>query len=282
MGCAVQQEPASNEKSSAAALKTEKSLKVPSSQCSLKNTNDSTSRSNSSSSNSLKKAHSALVKILESAPLNSSNLKTLHSGSPGVSGSSSSSSSQSNQVVVVAPKEETKISVLASSSSQTVEDPSAVKMKTTPKIDFCPWKKTTIAKEWISACEQDSSDKNQPQQQPAEVEGVSQCAILSEQSPKQTTSGACRSRESSQSSDHSSLSASPEPASDDSCCSNSCSSNSSSSDCCSDYLINDLCKQFEENLCEDHVRSLPYLRLPGCPFSNLLFIYFVSSDLTLP
>lgn len=278
MGCAVQQEPASNEKSSAAALKTEKSLKVPSSQCSLKNTNDSTSRSNSSSSNSLKKAHSALVKILESAPLNSSNLKTLHSGSPGVSGSSSSSSSQSNQVVVVAPKEETKISVLASSSSQTVEDPSAVKMKTTPKIDFCPWKKTTIAKEWISACEQDSSDKNQPQQQqPAEVEGVSQCAILSEQSPKQTTSGACRSRESSQSSDHSSLSASPEPASDDSCCSNSCSSNSSSSDCCSDYLINDLCKQFEENLCEDHVRSLPYLR-----FSNLLFIYFVSSDLTLP
>ncbi|XP_019556691.1 ecdysone-inducible protein E75 isoform X2 [Aedes albopictus] len=253
MGCAVQQEPASNEKSSAAALKTEKSLKVPSSQCSLKNTNDSTSRSNSSSSNSLKKAHSALVKILESAPLNSSNLKTLHSGSPGVSGSSSSSSSQSNQVVVVAPKEETKISVLASSSSQTVEDPSAVKMKTTPKIDFCPWKKTTIAKEWISACEQDSSDKNQPQQQqPAEVEGVSQCAILSEQSPKQTTSGACRSRESSQSSDHSSLSASPEPASDDSCCSNSCSSNSSSSDCCSDYLINDLCKQFEENLCEDH------------------------------
>lgn len=280
MGCAVQQEPASNEKSSA--LKTEKSLKVPSSQCSLKNDSNSSSTvannksssssstsGSSSNSQSLKRAHSALVKILESAPLNSSNLNKINrfnGASAGDSGTSSSSPNQCNQVVVV-PKEESKICVLASSSgagsgpstdSQSTEDPPTVKMKTTPKIEFCPWKKTTIAKEWISACGQDreqnsspSSDQIQPQQQ---VEGVSQCAILNEQPHKQH-SGGCRSRESSQSSDHSSLSASPEPASDDSGCSNSCSSHGGSSDCCSDYLINDLCKQFEENLCEDHVRS---------------------------
>lgn len=284
----MQQEPASNEKSSAA-LKTEKSLKVPSSQCSLKNdsnssnivvvTNNKSSHNNSSTSGSssnsqsLKRAHSALVKILESAPLNSSNLNKINpfnGGSAGDSGTSSSSPNQCNQVVVV-PKEESKICVLESSSgagsgsstdSQSTEDPPTVKMKTTPKIDFCPWKKTTIAKEWISDCgrdrEQNSSpslDQIQPQQQ---EEGVSQCAILNEQPHKQH-SGGCRSRESSQSSDHSSLSASPEPASDDSSCSNSCSSNGSSSDCCSDNLINDLCKQFEENLCEDHVRSPHFL-----------------------
>ncbi|XP_055536449.1 ecdysone-induced protein 75B isoform X2 [Wyeomyia smithii] len=282
MGCAVQQqEPASKEKSSAA-LKTEASLKVPSSQCgSLKSPNDSNSTSNNSSNGngqSLKKAHSALVKILESAPLNSSNLNriTLLNGSASGGNASNSSNSNNNNhsQVVVVPKTEPK-SVQAgspacgppdaNSGSSQKEDPPSVKIKATPKIDLCPWKKTTIAKEWISACEQElrkqqeqaaateTLDRNQQPHQ-KEKEGDSPCAITCDDQFQhhhhhhhQSHSGGCRSRESSQSSDHSSLSASPEPTSDD-----SCSNSSSTSDCCSDYLINDLCKQFEENLCEDH------------------------------
>ncbi|XP_055632053.1 ecdysone-inducible protein E75 isoform X2 [Toxorhynchites rutilus septentrionalis] len=272
MGCAVQQEPASNEKSSAAAgLKTE-SLKVPSNQCSLKKSpNDSNSSSimvqtnivggKSSSSNNLKKAHSALVKILEAAPLNSSNSirKNPFNEGAGGSGSNNSNHNNSNSQVVVVSKEETKICVLANSpgaesgstSSQT-EDTPAMKIKATPKIDFCPWKKTTIAKEWISACKQELQKQQQQQQEQQEktssesateeAETRRYCAITAEQ---HHSTASCRSRESSQSSDHSSLSASPEPTSDDSC-------SNSNSDCCSDYLINDLCKQFEENLCEDH------------------------------
>ncbi|XP_058466054.1 ecdysone-induced protein 75B isoform X2 [Malaya genurostris] len=275
MGCAVQQqqEPATSEKSSAA-LRTETSEKVPSSQCvSLKNPNDSNSTSNNDNNNghsqNLKKAHSALVKILESAPLKSSNLNRINLFSNG-------EADDSNSQIVVVPKVEPKCDVLAnaamdssSTSSQKEDPPAVVKLKTTPKIDLCPWKKTTIAKEWISACEQElrkqqeqaavetaletSTDQNQPQsqlqpqqQQLQQLEGCSPCAIILN-GQHQQHSGSCRSRESSQSSDHSSLSASPEPTSDD-CCSNS----SSNSDCCSDYLINDLCKQFEENLCEDH------------------------------
>ncbi|XP_058833084.1 ecdysone-inducible protein E75-like isoform X2 [Topomyia yanbarensis] len=282
MGCAVQQqqEPATSEKSSAA-LKTETSLKVPSSQCSsLKPPNDSNSTSNNDNnhghSQSLKKTHSALVKILESAPLKSSNLNRITLFSHGEEAGGSSSSSSSNSQVVVVPKVEPKSGVLASaatdsaSGSSQKEDPPAVKIKTTPKIDLCPWKKTTIAKEWISACEQElrkqqeqaaaeeeeeealkssSSSSNQAQPHQQEEEGCSNspCAITPNDHSGGGGGGGCRSRESSQSSDHSSPSASPEPTSDD-----SCSNSSSNSDCCSDYLINDLCKQFEENLCEDH------------------------------
>ncbi|ETN64800.1 hypothetical protein AND_003448 [Anopheles darlingi] len=64
----------------------------------------------------LKQSHSALVKILESAPL-----------------ASKTATKTSSVPVVAAGGHATK--------------PIAM----TPKIDFCPWKKTTIAKEWLSA-----------------------------------------------------------------------------------------------------------------------------------
>lgn len=259
MGCAVQQEPAASDPKSTATLNAGKSLIVQSNQCSLKSSSES--NSTDGSSNSLKKAHSALVKILESAPLKCSNLSKIETENGGSAGTSSASHSNNNQVVGVS-NEVTKVCGFKSADSgrpsNQIESPPTVKMKSTPKIDFCPWKKTTIAKEWISACDQElqkhalessaqSKPTNQPQQQ--EEEGCnSLSAISNNQHPHNPC---CRSRESSQSSDHSSLSASPEPISDDSC--SNCSSNSSS-DCCSDYLINDLCKQFEENLCEDHVR----------------------------
>lgn len=276
MGCAVQQEPAASDPKSTATLNAGKSLIVQSNQCSLKSSSES--NSTDGSSNSLKKAHSALVKILESAPLKCSNLSKID-GNGGSAGASSASNSNNNQVVGVS-NEVSKVCGFKSADSgrpsNQIESPPTVKMKSTPKIDFCPWKKTTIAKEWISACDQElqkhalessaqSKPTNQPQQQ--EEEGCnSLSAISNNQHPHNPC---CRSRESSQSSDHSSLSASPEPISDDSC--SNCSSNSSS-DCCSDYLINDLCKQFEENLCEDHVRSMSHIsRLVSFLYCVLFF-----------
>lgn len=264
MGCAVQQESAAagDQKSTATTLDVGKSLIVQSNQCGgLKSSSDGSASNTSTdgSSNNLKKAHSALVKILESAPLKCSNLSKIDAGAGGNAGSNSS-----NQVVVgVSNEVTTKMCGFKSAGSgrpsNQIEDPPTVKMKPTPKIDFCPWKKTTIAKEWISACDQElqkhalesseQSKSHQAHEEEEEGSSTSLSAISNSQPPNQQPNPCCRSRESSQSSDHSSLSASPEPASDDSC--SNCSSNSSS-DCCSDYLINDLCKQFEENLCEDH------------------------------
>uniref|UniRef100_A0A182QZB5 Nuclear receptor domain-containing protein n=1 Tax=Anopheles farauti TaxID=69004 RepID=A0A182QZB5_9DIPT len=219
----------------------------------------------------LKQSHSALVKILESAPL-----------------SGSKPAGPTPTATSAAP-------VL------------------TPKIDFCPWKKTTIAKEWLRAGVKQPGEEAAPasvvvlaprleeqqQQQQQQQERVVICAIETKQredievkgthqdeqmeedeaieagceddegeeedeeeergqekarnscSSNSSSSGnsSCRSRESSLSS-----AASPEPHSsgDESSSSSSSSSRSSSCTCSSDHLINDLCQQFEENLCEDH------------------------------
>uniref|UniRef100_A0A182JB78 Uncharacterized protein n=1 Tax=Anopheles atroparvus TaxID=41427 RepID=A0A182JB78_ANOAO len=67
---------------------------------------------------SLKRSHSALVKILESAPLNA--------------GSKPPSAANTSTTI-------------------TATAPAVVPVAVTPKIDFCPWKKTTIAKEWLLA-----------------------------------------------------------------------------------------------------------------------------------
>uniref|UniRef100_A0A182PRB0 Nuclear receptor domain-containing protein n=1 Tax=Anopheles epiroticus TaxID=199890 RepID=A0A182PRB0_9DIPT len=237
---------------------------------------------------SLKTSHSALVKILESAPLNA--VKSTASSAP------STNSNITNAPPVVA---------------------------VTPKIDFCPWKKTTIAKEWLSAQSGVKQREEAPsvvvlagprlegqehQQQQQQQRGLVICAIEKKEEQKKeqevameedeaieagceedeedelesrlaskkarsssssssscSSSGnsSCRSRESSLSS-----AASPEPNSsgDESSSSSSglssgerssSSSSSSAPSCCtcsSDHLINDLCQQFEENLCEDHVR----------------------------
>ncbi|XP_035903512.1 ecdysone-induced protein 75B, isoforms C/D isoform X2 [Anopheles stephensi] len=230
---------------------------------------------------SLKTSHSALVKILESAPLNA-------------------------------------VKSATTAATATTSPPPPV-VAVTPKIDFCPWKKTTIAKEWLSAQGGVKPQESTPvpsvvvlaprlegQEQTQEQQRVVICAIEKEQQKEQiameedeaieagcaeeedeededeeleeqrlaskkarssssssslcSSSGnsSCRSRESSLSS-----AASPEPNSsgDESSSSGlssgdrSSSSSSSSASCCtcsSDHLINDLCQQFEENLCEDH------------------------------
>ncbi|KFB47465.1 AGAP012223-PA-like protein [Anopheles sinensis] len=283
---------------------------------------------------SLKRSHSALVKILESAPLSKPASK------PPSTAATAAPTVAPSPPAVVAP----------------------VPVAVTPKIDFCPWKKTTIAKEWLNAQatttatkaptntsattkeQQDTttttsvvvlpqqpshgeaptitirfSNNDPPAQQHAPEVGaqyevlpapqehredvkVVMCAMeskdaevkprrevemeedeaiqedvemeLDEEGQRGDVVGVMckksRSSSSSSSSGHSSgrsresslsSAASPEPNSsgDESSSSSSSglssaegSSMASSCSCSSDHLINDLCQQFEENLCEDH------------------------------